>query len=238
MPTPTARICSPTRAALMTADINTRYGIEDLAGPLPTQATPLPQRLKAVGYKTLMVGKWHLGATAGFTPNDRGFDEFFGFLGGGSPVHYPAQTEKGNTTPPSCEIAKPLKRRVYLTDAFLLTKRWPCVSTTRFPSPFFLYLAFNAVHTPLQTIDKYRNRFPHNADRQRQTYAAMLSSMTMPLADWSTELETIKQLDRTLIVFTSDNEDQQLVMLLTAQATHHFVAPNAKRSKEGFEFHS
>ena len=75
--------CTPTRAALMSCRYQHRYGIEDLGGPLPAQANTLPQRLKAAGYMTGMVGKWHLGSGEGFTPVDRGFDEFFGFLGGG-----------------------------------------------------------------------------------------------------------------------------------------------------------
>ena len=68
--------CTPTRAALMSCRYQHRYGIEDLGGPLPAQAHTLPQRLKAAGYVTGMVGKWHLGSTEGFTPVDRGFDQF------------------------------------------------------------------------------------------------------------------------------------------------------------------
>ena len=75
--------CTPTRAALISCRYQHRYGIEDLGGPLPAQANTLPQRLKAAGYVTSMVGKWHLGTTGGFTQVDRGFDAFFGFVGGG-----------------------------------------------------------------------------------------------------------------------------------------------------------
>jgi arylsulfatase A-like enzyme len=75
--------CTPTRAALMSCRYQHRYGIEDLAGPLPAQANTLPQRLRGAGYTTGMVGKWHLGSEGDFTPVDRGFDEFFGFAGGG-----------------------------------------------------------------------------------------------------------------------------------------------------------
>lgn len=196
--------CTPTRAALMSCRYQHRYAIEDLAGPLPAQASPLPQRLKNVGYKTLMVGKWHLGTTTGFTPNDRGFDEFFGFLGGGH--QYIIQPQgKGEYNAPIMRNREATNETRYLTDAFA-DEAVALVSRQRdSQSPFFLYLAFNAVHTPLQTIDKYRKRFPHIADRQRQTYAAMLSSMDDAIGRLLTELETIEQLDRTLIVFTSDN---------------------------------
>jgi arylsulfatase A-like enzyme len=78
--------CTPTRAALMSGRYQQRSGNEDLTnvtGPLPRAVKTLPERLRAAGYVTGMVGKWHLGEQPGFTPLDRGFDDFFGFLGGG-----------------------------------------------------------------------------------------------------------------------------------------------------------
>jgi hypothetical protein len=75
--------CTPTRAALMSGRYQHRCGIEDLDGPLPAAVKTLPDVMRAAGYTTSMVGKWHLGEGNGFTPMDRGFDEFFGFLGGG-----------------------------------------------------------------------------------------------------------------------------------------------------------
>ncbi|MCX6872997.1 MAG: sulfatase-like hydrolase/transferase [Verrucomicrobia bacterium] len=87
-------VCTPTRAALLSGRYQHRYGVEDLCGKsdkgetcvLPPQANPLPLRLKRAGYTTGMMGKWHLGEGEGLTPMDRGFDECFGFLGGGH--HY------------------------------------------------------------------------------------------------------------------------------------------------------
>ena len=109
--------CTPTRAALMSCRYQHRYGIEDLGGPLPAQANTLPQRLKAAGYVTGMVGKWHLGSTEGFTPVDRGFDEFFGFVGGGH--QYILQPGgKGEYNAPILRNREPLNEKRYLTDAF------------------------------------------------------------------------------------------------------------------------
>ncbi|MEZ5429824.1 MAG: sulfatase-like hydrolase/transferase [Verrucomicrobiales bacterium] len=101
--------CTPTRAALMSCRYQQRYGIEDLGGPLPAQADTLPARLRATGYTTGMVGKWHLGTGEGFTPVDRGFDEFFGFLGGGTSTSsiLPA---RASITPPSSAIGNRSKK--------------------------------------------------------------------------------------------------------------------------------
>ena len=77
--------CTPTRAALMSGRYQQRSGNDDLdgvTGPLPLGIRTLSDRLQAAGYTTGMVGKWHLGGSEGYTPLDRGFDEFFGFLGG------------------------------------------------------------------------------------------------------------------------------------------------------------
>jgi arylsulfatase A-like enzyme len=198
--------CTPTRAALLSCRYQHRYGIEDLGGPLPAQANTLPQRLKAAGYVTGMVGKWHLGSTQGFTPVDRGFDEFFGFVGGGH--QYIIQPNgKGEYNAPILRGREPVKEQRYLTDAFgeeaaAFVER---CSPTKNAKPFFLYLAFNAVHTPLQATEKYKARFPGITDPKRQTYAAMLSAMDDAIGLVLTKLEQTGELDRTLIVFTNDN---------------------------------
>jgi arylsulfatase A-like enzyme len=226
--------CTPTRAALMSCRYQHRYGIEDLGGPLPAQAHTLPQRLKAAGYVTGMVGKWHLGSTEGYTPVDRGFDEFFGFVGGGH--QYIIQPGgKGEYNAPILRNREPVNEQCYLTDAFgeeaaAFVER--CSKTkneepqpsgarqtasgspegeaggpsqTKNAKPFFLYLAFNAVHAPLQAIEKYRARFPGITDPKRQTYAAMLSAMDDAIGLVLTKLEQTGKLNQTVVVFTSDN---------------------------------
>ena len=96
--------CTPTRAALISGRYQQRSGNEDLdgvTGPLPRAVTTLPQRLKAAGYATGMTGKWHLGTTEGFRPTERGFDEFYGILGGGSHnLPGPLPGRKDNPIPP------------------------------------------------------------------------------------------------------------------------------------------
>ena len=196
--------CTPTRAALISCRYQHRYGIEDLGGPLPAQANTLPQRLKAAGYVTGMVGKWHLGSTEGFTPVDRGFDEFFGFVGGGHQYIF-QPGGKGEYNAPILRNREPLNEKRYLTDAFGEEAASFVERQRESKKPFFLYLAFNAVHTPLQAIEKYRARFPGITEPKRQTYAAMLSAMDDSIGLLLKKLEQTGKLNQTLIVFSNDN---------------------------------
>lgn len=198
--------CTPTRAALMSGRYQQRFGNEDLTnvtGPLPKAVVTLPQRLQAAGYVTGMVGKWHLGEAAGFRPNDRGFDEFFGFLGGGH-IYLPAENAKGEYAAPILRNGEPVKETRYLTDAFG-EEAVAFLARQKKDKPFFLYLAFNAVHTPVQATDKYLQRFASIEDRTRRTYAAMLSAVDDAVGVVVAKLAETGQLDRTLIFFTSDN---------------------------------
>jgi arylsulfatase A-like enzyme len=176
--------CTPTRAALMSGRYQQRIGNEDLddvTGPFPLAVPTLPERLRAVGYATGLVGKWHLGLIDGYTPLDRGFDEFFGILGGGHhylprPPAAPA-TRRGTYTSPIQRNRTPVEETRYLTTAFgeeaaaFIERREPT------EEPFFLYLAFNAVHTPLEATAEYLDRFSDIADPRRRTYAAMQAAM-------------------------------------------------------------
>ena len=116
-------LCSPTRAGLMTGRYQQRFGHEFNPGPaqtaeatfgLPKTEAILPERLKSLGYATGMVGKWHLGYNEGLRPPERGFDEFFGFLGGAHPYQPGAQQGAQN---PIMRGTEPVQEGEYLTDA-------------------------------------------------------------------------------------------------------------------------
>lgn len=201
-------VCSPTRAGLMTGRYQQRFGHEFNPGParsaspefgLPPGETLLPERLKSIGYVTGMVGKWHLGYRDDSTPPKRGFDEFFGFLGGAHP-YQPGLSVRAN---PILRGSEPVEEHEYLTDAFA---REASVFIERHrDEPFFLYLSFNAVHTPLQATEKYLARFPDIPDEKRRTHAAMLSAMDDAIG---LVLGTLRQLgleENTLLFFLSDN---------------------------------
>jgi len=195
--------CSPTRAGLMTGRYQTRFGHEfnPGAGPnigLPLSETTLADQLKAAGYTTGMVGKWHLGSAAKFHPQKRGFDDFFGFLGG---AHAYFPTKKNADT--ILRGTKPAGETEYLTDAFA---REAVAFVDRNKSqPFFLYLPFNAVHTPMHATDERLKKFADIADKERRTYAAMMWAMDEAIGKLLTKLKEEKLEENTLIFFFSDN---------------------------------
>src|SRR5688572_9175936 len=173
--------CSPTRAGLLTGRYQTRFGHEFNPGPpgtddndkkgLSLKETTLPDRMKAAGYATGMVGKWHLGSAPEFHPLKRGFGEFFGFLGGAY-TYFPQNRKAGDDVYCGTESAN---EKEYLTDAF--AREAVAFVDRHKAEPFFLYLTFNAVHTPMHATDAKLKQFAGIKDSMRRTYAAMLSSM-------------------------------------------------------------
>jgi arylsulfatase A-like enzyme len=194
--------CSPTRAGLMTGRYQQRFGHEFNPGGkddhigLPVSETTIADRLKAAGYATGLVGKWHLGSAAKFHPQKRGFDEYFGFLGGAHP-YFPGQGV------PILRGSDPVMEKEYLTHAFA---REAVAFIDRHKSePFFLYLAFNAVHTPMQAPEDRLKKFGAITDDQRRTYAGMLDPMDEAVGKVLDKLRAEKLEEDTLIFFFSDN---------------------------------
>src|SRR5688572_8945864 len=203
-------VCSPTRAGLITGRYQQRFGHEFNPGPnaaesfgLPTDQVTLPQALKSAGYVTGMVGKWHLGHKPEYIPTSRGFDEFYGFLGGAHP--YGILGEGNNAM---MRNDKPLTEKPeYLTDNFgkesaaFIDKH----AGAKGDKPFFLYLAFNAIHTPMEAPAKYQERFAGVTDPKRKTMLAMLSAMDDAVGQVMAALDKNGVADNTLIVFHADN---------------------------------
>jgi arylsulfatase A-like enzyme len=199
--------CSPTRAGLLTGRYQTRFGHEFNPGPsegaeknsgLPLSETPLPQRLKAAGYKTGMVGKWHLGYTDAQHPLSRGFDEYFGFLGGS----HSYVTSGFGSTHPIVRGREPVNEKEYLTDAF--RREALAFVDHHAKEPWFLYLAFNAVHGPLDAAPRYLDRFS-NLEGKRKIYATMLTALDDAVGALLTKLREHKIEENTLILFVADN---------------------------------
>jgi len=194
----TGPYCSPTRAGLLTGRYQTRFGHEFNPGNganqgLPLTETTLADRMKAAGYRTALVGKWHLG-NGERHPQKRGFDDFFGFLGGAHDYFKPEGILRGNN---------PTNEKAYLTDAF--GREAVAFIDTNKAKPFFLYLAFNAVHTPMQADDPRLKKFATINDKQRQTYAAMMSAMDDAIGLVTKKLADEKLTENTLVMFISDN---------------------------------
>ena len=212
-------VCSPTRAALLTGRHPVRTGITDwlpgradgpaqrllrpkLPGELPLAEVTLAEAMKAAGYATAHVGKWHLGGP-GFGPNAQGFDVSIGGDQAGSPRSYFAPYANKAGTMPGLERATAGE---YLTDR--LGMEAEAFIAANAAKPFFLYLAHYAPHIPLkakpEVIAKYDAK-PKPGQQSNATYAAMLESLDDSIGRIVAKLDELKLREKTLIVFTSDN---------------------------------
>ncbi|QDU23614.1 sulfatase-like hydrolase/transferase [Urbifossiella limnaea] len=209
--------CSPTRAGLLTGRYQQRFGHENNPAWLPDNATvglPLDQTtladaLRRAGYKTGAVGKWHLGAHPSYHPNRRGFESYFGLLGGG---HQYFDHNQFRTNPararqeyfiPLVRNSEPVEESDYLTDA--IGREAAAFVDRHRGDPFFLYLAFNAPHTPLQAPPAYLDRVRGIADEKLRTYAAMVCGLDDAVGRVVARLKAHGIADDTLVVFFSDN---------------------------------
>lgn len=166
---------------------------------LPASEITLPEALKLAGYATGMVGKWHLGFKEGLRPHERGFDEFYGFLSGARTYH----PENPDIDPLLRNGQVVTDEKEYLTDAF--ARESEAFIGRHKDHPFFLYLSFNAVHTPLEATDAYEDRFPKITNLNRKTLAGMLSAMDDAVGRVLTKLRESHLEENTLVFFYSDN---------------------------------
>jgi arylsulfatase A-like enzyme len=204
--------CSPTRAGLMTGRYQQRFGHEnnmkfklnDEVAGLPLSEVTLPQVLSGAGYVTGLVGKWHLGVHPKFHPLKRGFREMYGFLGGGHDYLHPgAEGEQREHFLPILRNGDPVDEKEYLTTA--MGREAAAFVRRHQRVPFFLYLSFNAPHTPLQAPDAYVNRFSKIAHKDRRVYAAMVSAMDDAVGQVLAALRQAQLEEETLVFFLSDN---------------------------------
>lgn len=203
----TCPVCSPTRAALITGRYQQRFGYEFNPGSLnssevfglPLTETTIASRLQSAGYTTGVAGKWHLGGHEKYHPLKRGFDEFFGFPAGAH--SYVDHATDGNN--PIMRGYRPVAEKEYLTDAFA-RESVAFIERHRL-RPFFLYLSFNAVHSPLQAPQNYLDQFADISDPKRRTFAGMLSAMDDAVGQVLNTIRKNRLEDDTLIIFIGDN---------------------------------
>lgn len=215
-------VCGPSRAGFLTGRYQDRFGFttnptidpnNPIAG-LPVQEETMATVLKKDGYKSGIVGKWHMGTNAVFHPLERGFDYFYGFLSGGH-NYFPDQLTLKDLSEVTkkwewyrtkiIENRKTVETDDYLTDELSDAAVGFIKKQIKEEQHFMLYLAYNAPHTPMQATEKYLSRFPNIEDKRRKTYAAMVSAVDDGVGRVLKALEDGGIDENTIVVFLSDN---------------------------------
>ena len=219
-------VCGPSRAGFITGRYQDRFGFttnptidptNDIAG-LPLDEKTIAEVLHKEGYKSAIVGKWHLGTHPNFHPLKRGFDYFYGFLSGGHNYFMNQLTIENLENVKSKwawyktklrENHKTLEfedyKTDYLTDELSEAGLRFINKQAENNQSFFLFLAYNAPHTPMHATEKYLSRFPDIEDKKRKTYAAMVSAVDDGVGNVLRTLKDNGIEENTLIVFLSDN---------------------------------
>jgi len=215
-------LCTPTRAGLMSGRYQQRYGLE-IALPnegapeadrgLPATGRTLPRLLKNNGYATALVGKWHLGYKAEYSPSAHGFDYFFGLKSG---YHDYYTHHSGNGKPDLWENDRPIEAGGYMTD--LITERAVKFIEQTAGRPFFIDVAYNAPHWPYQVPDKPsvapdngRHVMPGDpATSTRADYVAMVERVDRGVGEVLRALERRGVATNTIVIFTNDNGGEWL----------------------------
>jgi arylsulfatase A-like enzyme len=192
----------------MTGRYQQRFGHEDNPGPpwvadknfgLPEGEKTMGDYLKAEGYSTCVIGKWHLGHRPECHPQKRGFDEFFGFLTG---AH--SYTKSGiGAAEPIFRGTEEVDEKEYLTDAF--AREAVSYIDRQKDKPFFLYLPFNAVHHPLEVPERYKDTFSRFKIADKRKYMAMLAAMDDAIGKVLDKVRQSGLEEDTLIFFLGDN---------------------------------
>ncbi|MFR9598332.1 MAG: sulfatase-like hydrolase/transferase [Rikenellaceae bacterium] len=207
----------PSRAGILSGRYQHRFGFEenpaydpanDYLGIDPDEML-FPERMQKVGYTTGAIGKWHLGAALPFNPNKRGFDYFYGFLGGGHDyfsIDLDAPIGEAYKQP-LLENNMPAIFDGYITD--VLSEKAAEFVDNNADSPFLLYVAYNAPHGPLQAPEEDIARYSHIEDKKRRTYAAMVDVMDRGIGTVVERLKENGLFENTIIFFVSDNGGPQ-----------------------------
>jgi arylsulfatase A len=194
-------VCAPTRAALMTGRYPLRTGVHGVTKGRETMRmneVTLAESLKGAGYRTALVGKWHLGENYPYVPHARGFDEFVGFRGGHWNWYFDTPVERNG---------KDARLEGYIADA-LTNEAMRFVDQAR-RDPFFLYLAYNTPHAPYQVPDQYFDAFGGKGlSVENQSVYGMVANLDDNVGRLLAHLEKRGLANDTIVMFACDNGPQ------------------------------
>ncbi len=218
----TGAVCSPSRAGALTGRYQQRFGHEKnipagyMKGGLPLQERLAGDRLKPLGYRTGLIGKWHLGYPQAYQPAQRGFDHFFGLLQGSRP-YFPLKKIQPHTS--FFNDGKPTPEAGYTTDrigdgacAFIEANK---------DHPFFLFVSFTAPHGPLQAKPELLEKLKHIPEGKRRKYAALVANLDENCGRILARLDSLQLTGKTLVVFSNDNGGQTLTGALNTPLRGH-----------------
>ncbi len=202
-----ASVCSPSRAGLLTGMYQQRFGHEcnldsDVNNSFDPNQITIAEALKTEGYTTGLIGKWHLGDKTQNHPLKNGFDYFWGFISGARNYFYNPNEVNRNSIRNVVENYSQTKFEGYLTDVLGEKAISFIDKNNQSNNPFFLFLSFNAPHTPMQAKEEVLQKFK---DNPRQVYASMMWSMDEAIGNVINALKENNQYDNTIIYFLSDN---------------------------------
>ncbi len=206
-------VCSPSRAGLLTGRNQVEFGYDNNLGGsqpgfdpeylgLPLSEQTIADRLKPLGYVNGLVGKWHLGYEPQFHPLKRGFDEFWGYTGGGHDYFKSEPDGKGYLSPIECNYKTPAPI-TYITDDV----GTECIDFIKRHQnePFFLFASFNAPHTPMQATEEDLHLYRHIKETRRRTYCAMVHRLDVNVGRIIDMVDGLGLRENTIILFISDN---------------------------------
>lgn len=215
----TAAVCGPSRAGMLTGMYQQRFGYEENNVPgymsesskllgdemgLPLHLKTIADHLNPLGYRSIILGKWHMGNADKYHPFNRGFDEFYGFRGGARSF-WPLTAEEAQKRPEDRwerGLGTYEEPKEYLTDA-IATEACDFIERHQ-EAPFFMYVSFNAVHAPLHAKEEDLKQI-QGLTGKRKALAAMTLAMDRACGQIMAKLKELGLEENTLVVFTNDN---------------------------------
>lgn len=203
-------VCSPSRAGLMTGRYQQRFGYDNNLPPgskggLDVKETFGVKHLQGLGYKTGLIGKWHLGYEPQYHPNERGFDWFYGLLQG-SRGYFPY--DKPSPHRVILDNNTPTKEEGYVTDRFG-DAACKFIRENK-GEPFYLFVSFTTPHAPLQPKPEDLKRLEHISGKQRKNYAGLVISLDDNVGKILQEIDKAGIKDNTIVIYTNDNGGQTM----------------------------